>query len=114
MEKHWPLSVELRSLEKEQSFSSAHSLTPGTPSTPAPEIKNWPSQTQELAEIVKPNFAVIAYDCALILLPIILLAKAFIVLFFQLQEFADLNDQLVTLYTVIFATVRFSVPSFDS
>jgi hypothetical protein len=105
MGKHWPLAVELRSLEKEQSTTSAHSLMPITPTTPAPEIKNWPSQTQELAEIVKPSFAVIAYDCILILFPIVLLVKASIVLLIQSQEISDLNDQLVTLFTVIFATV---------
>ncbi|KIW08507.1 uncharacterized protein PV09_01401 [Verruconis gallopava] len=90
------------------------------PSLPPRElVKEWPTETHKLEEDRK-RWAVIAYDTVLILLPLALLAKAIVVAVFgqdgdtggqldlvspvliRLDEF---NSQLVTLFTIVFATI---------
>jgi hypothetical protein len=112
MNKNYPISVR----EEPIDLVSLHA-----PSSLPPRelVKEWPTQTHKLEEDGK-KWTVIAYDTILILLPLALLAKAVVVAVFgqfgdtggqldlvpvELVRLTEFNGQLVTLFTIIFATI---------
>jgi hypothetical protein len=113
MDKKWPFSVETRSVD------TGHGSTRFILGEVSPQIQQWSPESHDLEE---PNKAwtVIAYDTILLILPLALLAKAIIVAVFGgagntdgmmdlvptlTTQLVNFNEQLVTLYTVVFGTI---------
>jgi hypothetical protein len=120
MEKGWPLESIQRirpSPSPRRSFErigSSHAQT-----SDAKDTTEWPAHTHTLEERQR-DWTIILYDTVIILLPILLLAKAIIAAVLGNSQgggqdvdttpiivsyMVYVNDQLVTFFTIVFATI---------
>ena len=119
--KQWPfVSVQPVDATATSSRRSSYPLSPHgqhTNSGQPDNLQDWPTEAHNLEERQR-EWTVIAYDTVLIILPLGLLAKAIVVSIFgdnagrnldevplETLRLVEFNDQLVTLFTVIFGTI---------
>jgi hypothetical protein len=109
MEKKYPL-VHIASVDDAASARTASFLHPAAEGA----IEAWPNETHALEERQR-DWSVILYDSILLFLPLCLFAKIAIVVAYSNKQadfatkqtivLVQFNDQLVTLFTVIFGTI---------